>query len=430
MLRYEWHGLLRYEWHTLADMAGTVCSDICTAPTPLLVQTGKIDSSYSKEVSLIAKQYVSDSTQISENYDQLLMAQSNAFNAKIEALREKIRYYSGKEAQTNRNYFSRKSQIQSAISQLEIVKNDSLTALVSRRNQELQSIRSQRNNAFSAEKQIYSKNQANLNEENEAREALTKGKIQKYGGFLAWFTIACLLFFLFSITLKEIHEKGSGIEHVAIPNQYFFEQGLISEFFQTLAEKIQCHARLWIKKWSEKTPEPPLPQPPPTLYDYSSLEQEVILVTNELFPTTSNGSTTTESPKKANGLTKEQLPQSHSQTKDNQNEVPLVSKAPSLFRHGPNNPSKLKETDIEMVYIDKSRTVEHYSDSQKKTLYYTMTDVNGFIKKYQERKNKAAEAYQENPTKGNLKTLQNQERWLGYWVGKREELEKKYFDTL
>ncbi len=31
MLRYEWHGLLRYEWHTLADMAGTVCSDICNS---------------------------------------------------------------------------------------------------------------------------------------------------------------------------------------------------------------------------------------------------------------------------------------------------------------------------------------------------------------------------------------------------------------
>ena len=419
------------------------------APPPSQQGFERIDSTLTKEITLVNKEYKRDSTQIAESYTSLVKAQEDRFNAKIQAQRAKLRSYSQKETITGKSYPSKKNQIREHITNLEVTKKDSIAAIMGRNTKELQSLRLSKNTNLTKEKDLYLVSQADIKTENRALRELTKGKTHKYGNFLAWFTIACLAFFMLSITLKEIHDKGSGIKQIAIPDQFYFEQNIWTEFIQAIVEKIQYRSRSWIRKWAEKTPEPPLPRHLPTLYDYSKIQQEIIHVTKEFLQspgaiikdTKLNGNTKEPShfPKEKQKPQKEGLNNQEDETlikydplidpsqefTNYPNKFPLVNGDPSLFRHGTNTPSPQSEKEIETIIKDISKTVEHYSASQDKTLHYTMTDVKGFINKYLDRKTKAKTNYGLKPTPENLQVLKNQEKWLNYWLSKKVELEEK-----
>jgi hypothetical protein len=72
---------------------------------------------------------------------------------------------------------------------------------------------------------------------------------------------------LLSITIHEIHKKGSAIEEVALPNQYFFSQSIAAEFWEMVSDKINYHLRAFIRKQAARTPEAPAPEEPPTLWE-------------------------------------------------------------------------------------------------------------------------------------------------------------------
>jgi beta-galactosidase GanA len=85
--------------------------------------------------------------------------------------------------------------------------------------------------------------------------------ISSYGGGLAWFTVFCLLIFVVSVLLNEVHRKGSEIEEKAQPTQYDFLPGIFTELVQMINNKYQHYARTIIYKIDGKTPEAPLLTP-------------------------------------------------------------------------------------------------------------------------------------------------------------------------
>jgi predicted nucleic acid-binding Zn ribbon protein len=91
---------------------------------------------------------------------------------------------------------------------------------------------------------------------------------------LAWFTIICLFIFVLSVTLDEIHKKGSGIKEAVLPTQYDFSPGIFSEMYNAIKERWNYLIRNKIKRFSESTPNPPLPITPSPLYDAEKLKQK------------------------------------------------------------------------------------------------------------------------------------------------------------
>jgi hypothetical protein len=113
----------------------------------------------------------------------------------------------------------------------------------------------------------HSQQRLKIETKNSNAEASTENQVNKYGGGLAWFTIVCHLVLLLSITIHEIHRKGSAIEEVALPNQYFFSQSIAAEFWEMVSDKINYHLRSFIRKQAARTPEAPAPEEPPTLWE-------------------------------------------------------------------------------------------------------------------------------------------------------------------
>ena len=116
---------------------------------------------------------------------------------------------------------------------------------------------------FSAADEIGGRNKKQL-ERSEIRTAT-------YSSYLSTFSVLTVLFFLLTIALNEVHKKGSGIEEVAIPHQYQFEEPVFSKLSTALNGKFQYHARRVIDRLEDSTPAPGAPLTPHPLYDWAGL---------------------------------------------------------------------------------------------------------------------------------------------------------------
>lgn len=239
------------------------------SPPPAQKGTEEAERRRSTEESRTLDKFSRDSALVASNFNAKIQALRSRYKAEIKeteiaAMRSKS---AGERSSHWRRSESLKAERDATLASLEAVKTDSLSSLFAARERRLSSV-----------VEGYEKEAGKIEASN--TEALFKfrSRTNKYGGLLAYFTLFCLAFTALTIALYEIHRKGSGIKPVALPNQYHFSQGVFEEFSNALSDKLQYHARSLIRRLEDSTPAPPLPAPPPTLYDFDKMSPRRIKV--------------------------------------------------------------------------------------------------------------------------------------------------------
>lgn len=227
------------------------------APPPALRSTAAADSLAAASSAAARSDFQRDSAEIAQRYAALFQAQKTAYSAKIQNARRL-------EASTNEGE-RRKGRAQVAaleadraavLADLEGRKAGEMSAAVGRKAGTVGRIEADR---AAVGLEVATANAAAVQK--------SEAKVRQYGGGLAWFTVVCLVVLVLAVSLEEMFCKGSGLEQVAQPNQYHFSAGVFSEFWETLWEKWNYNARTRIRRWADKTPPPPKPVEPSTLYE-------------------------------------------------------------------------------------------------------------------------------------------------------------------
>lgn len=223
---------------------------------PQIERAGHVDTAYQRAEAVALRTYASDSAAVVSTYAAQITAAKNSTAARARAKAAE----STKERSTAADVARIRADGATAVAELEAKRGAALSALVDHKNATLSAAASRRDQA--ADK-IEGRNDGARNKA-EARAA-------KYSGWLSTFSVLTVLFFLLTIALNEVYLKGSGIEQTAIPNQYFFDPGLLAKFGDAVANKFQYHARAGIEAIERATPAPRQPLTPHPLYDYDGL---------------------------------------------------------------------------------------------------------------------------------------------------------------
>ena len=248
------------------------------APKPLLKSTDVISDALSDNRSHIIKQYDLDAVSIEKQYVDATKAKKQYYQSKIDAANEKIKSYEKRERAKGLSYATKKKLQRNKIQDYQIELNGILSNLTEKKNRDLADMRSTKKNRIASIESEYKSDKASILKSNDDLLSSSQNTTSKYGNALAYFTIICILVFLFSVVIDELNKKGSGIEEIAQPNQYFFSDSILNEFLNMLSDKYNYYLRTGIKKIADKTPAPPMPTAPLPLYDLAqALPQRVLL---------------------------------------------------------------------------------------------------------------------------------------------------------
>jgi len=402
------------------------------AGAPALEDPGHIESSGQSEAAALLRSYSQDSATVAATYSSRIKATKAAEAAKERA-------YLLKRGATSGGSAALREKAAERLAKIEEDRAAKFEALLNSKAANLERIKSRQ---FSAADEITGRNKKQI-ERSEVRTAT-------YSSYLSTFSVLTVLFFLLTITLNEVHKKGSGIEEVAIPHQYQFEEPVLSKLSTALSGKFQYHARRAIDRLEDSTPAPGAPLTPHPLYDWAGLTpQRVTMQTRERkHPGGRGGSSSANTANSPAGDGRKQAPYLNGKHPGGDGEEGGVSFVATKQTPGgdgaanrPTNTSSnggggsLAEALLgganrgpglganraaagdangrEVFYfVDKDKathTIEHNGK------HYTLRDVNSFVSTYTKR---AAAARKE----GNEATLSARLEALAYWERRREEL--------
>jgi hypothetical protein len=109
---------------------------------------------------------------------------------------------------------------------------------------------------------------AAIKTENATLKANADQRKDCYKGYIGYFTLMCYVFFLSIFALNEIYHKGTNIETKPLPSQRHFAPSVMSEFWETVKEKLDVFFRTKIQTWSDRTPPQPIPSKAHLLYNF------------------------------------------------------------------------------------------------------------------------------------------------------------------
>ena len=251
------------------------------APTPKETDTSKIDIDYQTKKVEVMNGFISDSTTLASNYQKQIEAKQDYFNSLIGVKQSKIKTYDRKEQRTGKSFTTMKETLRGQIQSLEADKSNTISELEKTRTDELKVLITERKTELQKAESNHLKKENTIQKNNQIEKEKAEKRTGKYGNLVAYFTLICLFIFVVSVALNEINKKGSGIEQIAIPNQYNFSQPIFSDFTNMIVDKWNYYLRTWIKNLAEKTPKPPLPSAPPILYNMGTVNQSKLNVEME-----------------------------------------------------------------------------------------------------------------------------------------------------
>lgn len=236
--------------------------------------TALADSVAAVKTAVKQRESKADSLAVVNRYTPMIEAVKAKHAALIAKEDLTLKSLEAKERREGKSYSSMKAQIKGRLADLEAAQAQELAALEDRKAQKLEKLETLKRVALAKitqeqEKTIQRIEQGNTQATNEA-----ESRVKNYGGGLAWFTVICIGVFAFSVVIDEVHRKGSGVEEVPQPNQYVFSDTITGEFWAMLSDKINYFARTWIKRQAERTPEPPAPSEPPTLWELAMVRSK------------------------------------------------------------------------------------------------------------------------------------------------------------
>lgn len=246
-------------------------------PSLELATTAKTDTTYLIQKAEIQTTFSLDSAIIANGYVKQIAANNQKYNSLVKQKESQLNQYQRKEQRTGLSYQTKKESIRGSIAALEAENATNKGNLEALQATDLKTLISNRKNDLAAIETRYLANLNKIETNNNKTILQSETTTLFYGNGLAWFTIICLCVFLFSVVIEEIHKKGSGINQVAIPNQYHFSESVMAEFINMLNEKVNYKLRTKIKEWASNTPPPPLPTAPPNLYDLAKAKQQRLI---------------------------------------------------------------------------------------------------------------------------------------------------------
>jgi len=243
------------------------------APEAEQRNTAAADSLYQAEKLEAEAAYKADSAAVASRYAAQIEAQRKAYRSKIDVQKTRLDRYRQREEATGKSYATAISYINSKIETLEAERDEKIAVLQEAQAQDFTVVLNRLQAATDEARNQLAEARTEVKAFNKESEAENETKVSRYGYGLAWFTVVCLFVFVLSVTIFEIHHKGSGIEEKAMPTPYHFAPSIFAELRAALNGKWQQFARAKIQGIEERTPPPPLPILPAALYDVGDLRQ-------------------------------------------------------------------------------------------------------------------------------------------------------------
>lgn len=233
------------------------------APVPDTKTTDAPDTALNDGKAEAARTFSRDSGEISARYASLITAQRAAYTARIEAERATLARYQKNAQKYNSLINGGKAKISALeaeraakVAELETAKAGEMSEAARRKSADTERVTARHSTAT-----------AEISALNAEARTKSDTRTRTYGSGLAWFTLIFHFVLILAVALDEMNMKGSGIEQVAQPNQYHFSEGIWAAFANTMHDKWNHYARTRIQRWADKTPPPPRPTAPPTLYE-------------------------------------------------------------------------------------------------------------------------------------------------------------------
>jgi len=241
------------------------------APTAEQHTTEAADSAYAAASGDAKSLYLSDSANIAGRYAGLIAAARAEADSKAGIEQARIKRYEALEQTTGKSHITQKQRRLERIASTEADRDKQIADLELKRSEELAAAMSRRQSAVDAAQAEHGQAKAEVKKFNKNSQDEVDAMITSYGYGLAWFTIICLIGFVFSVVLHEVHKKGASIEEIANPTQYDFQDSWMAQLSDAVGNRLQYLVRSRIQAFDQKTPPPPLPLAPAELYDASGI---------------------------------------------------------------------------------------------------------------------------------------------------------------
>ncbi len=225
-------------------------------PGPKQQTTRAIDEERTATDTQISSRYKNDSLEVATRFATI----TDATRAKYQALLQQAKQELARAIARGKNYRTQVNDAKAKIAALEALQASEQATVSQDRFKALEALIIARNGSLTAGVVKHQQQLQKIEQINGKAEATTNSQVKNYGNSLAWFTIICLIILILSIAIDEIHKKGSGIQEMAQPTQYYFSESIAAAFWGMLNEKINYYSRAWINKLAARTPEPEQPR--------------------------------------------------------------------------------------------------------------------------------------------------------------------------
>jgi len=249
------------------------------APEAEQQTTAAADSTYRAAMLAAGSTYRADSSAIAARYAAQIDAKAAEYRSKTNVQKTRLERYKQRERAEGVSYATSISHIKTKIANLEAERDAAIAQMKAKQGDELAIVLNRRQQATDGALGEYAEAKGEVKEFNETSISKTERKTTGYGYGLAWFTVVCIVVFLFSVVLHEVHHKGSGIELSVQASQYDFSAGWIAEALAAANSRFQYKVRSVIHSFDAKTPDPPVPVSPGALYDIAAIDQRRYQVT-------------------------------------------------------------------------------------------------------------------------------------------------------
>lgn len=236
--------------------------------------TEPVKQEQKEEGTAVFANFSSDSLLIIQGYQAQAEAKRSEYKSLIEARRSEIRKWYIRGKNENVSYSTRIRDLKTKIEELEAQRDSEIAQITANQGLELRERVREKNQALLSLDARYTAQVDSITAKNKQAVLATQTKVDRGGLGLGWFTILCLIVVVLSITLDEIHKKGSGIKINVIPSQYTFTTSILGDFAGAIANRLNYWIRSGIKWIENGTPPPPHPHIDRELYDYSELSQQ------------------------------------------------------------------------------------------------------------------------------------------------------------
>jgi len=224
-------------------------------------------------------------------------------------------------------------------------------------------------------------------------------------------------------------KKGSGMEEVAVPTQFDFEDGVLASAWEAISERVETFCRTIIQNFANRTAPPPKPVKPPIVFDKSEAQKRVVKVEFEqpneqpkiTFPPISENMYDKKERRRKVGFTFGGSSKKKVQNLAIEESSPSRTYSPTKTHSAtvgiggikPTNSAKTKPTKKTITYAGIYNEIEPRE--------YTYSKVTSLISKHKKRIRELKEAVRVGGNEREKKGLSNNQMRLEYWERRIKE---------